>query len=437
MRKVVSFATVFVFVLSTFLPVAAQRVFPGVDQKRKIQSPRTREIRETTQFGDVTAHTDGRLTIIEWTMQTERSSVGFNVYRTDASGTKIISPEMIPGSAFLFADEPVFQQDYSFFDREGAVGASYTIENVALDGTRIFSNTAAVIEVDSITEAARGDSERKIDPTQKPLPLMDEILSLPKDLQSEVEENVTAPDPATHQWVIAQPGVVIGVDKSGLHRISRAQLEAGGFNVNTDPANWQLYERGVQQAIIVEPAGQYIEFMGKGIDTPESDTRAYFLINGPSAGKRIRVRTTRPNTGTVVSTNYRQTFSLKERTIYTNSIRNGDAENFWGRIVNNNATTLTFQLSGVDSQAATANINIRFQGFSSGLHNILIKLNGQSLPMAVSAGQLAFQVNHQIPTSMLIEGQNSLELQASASGDTSLFDQVNISFDRKHLVSNG
>src|SRR5690606_6043088 len=195
--------------------------------------------------------------------------------------------------------------------------------------------------------------------------------------------------------------------------------------------------RGVQQAIIVEPAGQYIEFMGKGIDTNESDTRAYFLINGPGAGKRMGLRTTRPNTGTVLSKNYQQTFSLKERTIYTTSIRNGDADNFWGRIINSNATTLSFQLSGVDHESLTANINLRFQGFSSGLHNIQIKLNGQSLPTAVSAGQLAFQLNQQIPTSLLLEGENTLEFQASASGDTSLFDQVNISFNRKHLVTNG
>jgi hypothetical protein len=141
MRKAVSFATVFVFVLSTFLPVAAQRTFPGVDQKRKAQTPPTREIREITRFGDVTARSDGRLTLIEWTMEAERSSVGFNVYRTDASGTKIISPEMIPGSAFLFADEPVFKQEYSFVDHESSHGASYTIENVAIDGARIFSAT--------------------------------------------------------------------------------------------------------------------------------------------------------------------------------------------------------------------------------------------------------------------------------------------------------
>src|SRR5690606_20582416 len=149
-------------------------------------------------------------------------------------------------------------------------------------------------------------------------------LSLPKDLGNYVEENAAIADPGTHQWVIAQPGVVIGVNKNGLHRVTRTELEAGGFNVNTDHNNWQLYDRGVQQAIIVDPAGQYIEFMGQGIDTNESDTRAYFLINGPSAGKRMRLRTARPNTGTVVSKNYQQTFSLKERTIYTNNIRNGE-----------------------------------------------------------------------------------------------------------------
>jgi hypothetical protein len=173
------------------------------------------------------------------------------------------------------------------------------------------------MEVDSIRDTPGSDSERKTDNKRRPEPIVDNAPLLPKDLQEEIGANAATPSPSTHQWVISQPGVLIGVDKSGLHRISRADLEAGGFNVNTDHNNWQLYERGVQQAIIVEPAGQYIEFMGKGIDTPESDTRAYFLINGPSAGKRIRQRTTRPNTGTVVSKNYYQTFGLKERTIYT------------------------------------------------------------------------------------------------------------------------
>src|SRR5690606_7578301 len=173
---------------------------------------------------------------------------------------------------------------------------------------------------------------------------------------------------------------------------------------------------------------------GQGIDTNESDTRAYFLINGPSAGKRMRLRTARPNTGTVVSKNYQQTFSLKERTVYTNNIRNGDLGNCWGRIINSNATTLTFDLSGVDMNSPTAYVNLRFQGFSSGLHNILIKLNGVSLPTAVSAGQLAFQVTYPVPASQLVEGQNSIEFQAANSGDTSLFDQVNISFDRKHIM---
>src|SRR5690606_8041949 len=83
----------------------------------------------------------------------------------------------------------------------------------------------------------------------------------------------------------------------------------------------------------------------------------------------------------------------------------------------------------------TAYVNLRFQGFSSGLHNILIKLNGVSLPTAVSAGQLAFQVTYPVPASQLVDGQNSIEFQAANSGDTSLFDQVNISFDRKHIMT--
>src|SRR5690606_30022867 len=191
-------------------------------------------VSETTRFGAIEAFSDGQRTLVRWTMAVERSSIGFNVLRTDASGTKVVSPEMVPGSAFVNGDEPAFAKENSFVDNQGSVGAIYSIENISLDGRSIFSEGVPAMPTAAVDSITRGDSEQKIDPKERQDPAEDSILSLPKDVDNYVQENAAIADPGTHQWVIAQPGVVIGVNKNGLHRVTRSELEAGGFNVNTD-----------------------------------------------------------------------------------------------------------------------------------------------------------------------------------------------------------
>ena len=119
---------------ANILPVAAQRGPLGGGSKRQVTTHTSKEVPETTRFGSVEAYSDGDRTLVKWTMAVERSSIGFNVLRTDAAGTKIVSPEMVPGSAFINGDEPVFAQEYSFIDSEGSVGAVYSLENISRDG---------------------------------------------------------------------------------------------------------------------------------------------------------------------------------------------------------------------------------------------------------------------------------------------------------------
>jgi hypothetical protein len=421
------------------VPAISQRKPVGVGHKQaNAERPEVRS--ETTTFGGITAYSDGHGAVINWETLIERSSLGFNVYRLDRSGTHLVSDEVIGGSALLNGAEPVFGEKYSIFDPAGDADVAYVVENISVSGERLMSDTVAAERVDNLTPYLTGPGEIiGIDRLSVKQFILDAPLSLPKEVGTIVEENALVPDPETHKWVIMQPGVRIGVKADGLFRVTRAELQAGGFNVDTDPALWQLYERGVQQSIIVGGNGDYIEFIGGSIDTPETDERAYFLINGPTNGKRIPTRVARPNTGTVVLPNNSQTFTLKERTNYTNQIRNGDAENFWGRVITAaNATTLNFELSGIDLSSPNAQLDLKFQGFSSGLHQVNITLNGQVLAPAVSAGQLAYTKSQTIPTSLLVEGQNSIVFQsASASNDSSLFDQINISFDRKFLADDG
>ncbi len=142
----------------------------------------------------------------------------------------------------------------------------------------------------------------------------------------------------------------IAVARDGIYRVTESDLIAAGLPNSIDPANLQLYHRGIEQAIWVEGqedgqlnAGDFIEFFGQKNDgtldaelyaTPASqphryynlfsDTTYYFLTVGPTAGKRMPVI---PWTGPSATP---ETFHWNEKLIilkdeYATGITYGDA----------------------------------------------------------------------------------------------------------------
>src|SRR5262249_33101272 len=111
----------------------------------------------------------------------------------------------------------------------------------------------------------------------------------PLAVQPQVAPEVTA------QWTLAgQAAMKLGVHKPGWDRVTQNDLVAAGFDAAVDAHNLQLFADGVEQAITVngEGDGQFdsgdsIEFYGTGVDTAFTDTRTYWLVAGPSAGRRI------------------------------------------------------------------------------------------------------------------------------------------------------
>jgi len=245
------------------------------------------------------------------------------------------------------------------------------------------------------------------------------------------------PNPATHANVISQPGVRIGVRTSDLIRVTFAQLAGAGFNTSGDNSLWQLYESGNEQAIKI--GAGYIEFLGKAVDTRETDMRMYYLVSGTSAGKRIPLTTLSlpQNPGSFVEdSTFDQTYVRKERTSYNAEILNGEADNFFGRaVISSVPTTATFALTGVDKQAAgTRRMRVRFQGFSFTNHQVQLTLNGNVLNPATGVGRQQFQTEYDIPVSFLLEGTNTLTMQSSTSGDSSLVDTLEIDFPKNFVA---
>ncbi len=427
MKKTLSICLLAIVSCSTCFPIFAQKSTNTGFSLNNLRRPATR-------FASAQAVTDGNGVFLEWIMEREIDNVGFYVYRSDYRGRELVS-EFIGGSSLRVGAYPMNGEKYTFFDAEGDVSSNYTIESLHMSGKKTAKDALMPKFVENLTELAGSTSQEMADFSKSKPTVTSNALHLTSEVSREVSRNLIASDIDTHNWVVAQPGVRIGVRKEGMYRVTKSALETGGFNVNSDPNFWQLYVEGVEQALIVGPNSEYIEFYGKGVDTVESDTGMYYLVSGTTAGKRIQSRGVRPAAGTVIAPNYEQSFIKKERTTYSNDILNGSAGNYWGRGVGSLTATVPFTLTAVDFQRSEAALEVKFQGFSFGPHSIQVVLNGQTLSPTNANGRAPFSGNYVVPTSFLLEGSNNLQLTAMGpTGDFSLFDSVSVNFGRKHIA---
>ena len=435
MKRAVSVFLLAILSVSASLPVFAQK-------SRSVARTKIAVPDNSTRFLRAEGFSDGSGVWLKWQMESETNNLGFYVYRIDADGKHLISPDLILGSAAQVGDQVLYGGEYNFFDAEGSARSAYVVENLLMNGTRSNSETFVPKQVANL-ESLSGFSSNEMLGRKKDKSdgtIANDALNLPKAIVSDIESNQIVPDINTHRAVIAQPGVKIGVRNEGLYRVTRTELQAGGFDVNSDSSLWQLYVEGNQQAIIVGANASYIEFYGRGVDTIESDTRLYYLITGSTAGKRIDTRLIRRTGSTVIAPNYSQTAVRKERTNYLSLVLNGDAENYWGRAVipppplPQLTPPYVFTLTGVDFARASVSVDLRFQGFSFVSHVVQVVLNGQTVGSATGLGREPFSASYNIPTSVLREGANSLVMTSGAAGDVSFFDSISISYARKYLA---
>ena len=444
MRKAISLVIAAVMLSSSVIPAFAQKRLANKSLAGKQAPPVAKKPSsnaESTRFANFTAYTDGTGVWLHWQMGAEVGNVGFNAYRVGKGGAELLDPTngIIPGAATHGREVPSYGESYSFFDGDGTGDSAYYIEALSLSGekaTTVQVYPQYVSELRSVTGLSREELERRGESTKNRIE--SNLLALDKELANEVSANTLAPDPVTHRSVISQPGVVrIGVKGEGLYRVTRAQLQAAGFNTATDSTLWQLYIEGVEQAIIVGPNADYIEFYGKGTDTPETDMRKYFLVNGAGPGKRIQTRVATRNTSTVVWPSYAQVSVRKQRTRWVDDIINGDAENYFGSAFNTaTIPTFTFNITGIDTNFPTARLRLKIQGYSSTDHAVEVTLNNQLLgTQPAGSGAFPFWIEFTVPTSLLLEGANSIKFKAvGAPTDFCFFDTLTLDFSRKYLA---
>ncbi|KXK01217.1 MAG: Gingipain R1 precursor [Acidobacteria bacterium OLB17] len=384
------------------------------------------------------AVSDGSGTILRWGLGKVASAIGFNVFRVTAKGIEQVNSAVIAGPAMKNGVEDAEGSTFQYFDKNGTPGTLYFYETIFLNGTRTRSQTtSALYNADLSGEFERAAAPYRIDRPTSPADLSKSVVDLPKTLRDEMLSSISKPNSRMQRRLCILDGTKIGIKKTGFYRVTANELSDVDFDVSSDPTTWQLWVDGNEVAFYVDPAGQFIEFFGRGIDTIQTNTRTYYLTSGLGVGKRFERRSMRPLGSNVTASRYDQTFESVERKQYVNTILNGDAENWWGRMVLDSPTAYTFTLSGIDPTLTGLPIRIALQGFTTQPHSVSLKLNGNVVGTATGSGQTPLVYNGTIPASFLVEGTNSLEMTSSGASDISLFDGIRISYPRNYLAVNG
>ncbi|MDQ3129683.1 MAG: C25 family cysteine peptidase [Acidobacteriota bacterium] len=419
---------VFTVVLSLLINSSAQAQRIGsADVNLRVQ-------KSSIKYNFINAFYDGRGVYLKWQTEYERKNFGFYIYRISGGGRELIDSSFVAGSALQVGGERSAGKNYVFYDADGDFNSKYVIESLDTNSNRKDSDLITPEYVNDLSEVTSSSSDfyAKVK-TESKTRFERNSLNMPKDLRLEYDGNQSLTDTETHRAVVAQSGVKIGVKKEGFYRVSRAELQTAGFDVNVNSASWQLFLNGVEQSIIIGGSGgDYIEFYGKGIDTAESDTAFYYLIAGSGNGKRINPITLRSIGGRVLAKSYNQAFVFKERTNYFSTILNGETENWFGRVISNSGATVTFNLNAVDFELAETAMKISLQGATLVAHQVKVQLNNQELEQITGNSYNVLSKEYKIPTQFLREGTNTLKLTA-ASG-LSVFESVRLSFNRRYTA---
>jgi len=388
------------------------------------------------RFQSEEAFTDGNGVFMRWQMERETGNLGFLVYRITGHGLEPVGDGIVQMSSGTSPARPEYGARYEFFDPQGSLGTAYAIVSRAVDGRQIQSPTFTPRFSNDLQADTGYTHEFMIQHAEwRGGRLTNGQPALNRELTAMVNASRPAPNPEVQHWTVTQPGVKIAVDREGLYRVTRAELEAAGFPVNSDSSTWRLFMNGNEQSILVGDGDQYIEFYGRGLDTYETDKRIYYLVQDTVAGKRMLSKLINSIGGNVVSNNYRYDTVYKERISYNPAILNGDNDNYFGNAITSTARTVSVSLSSVDASGPDALMQVNLVGLNNGPHNVRIQINGVDAGVLTGYGlYIQYGGTFVVPASLLHDGANSITLNTLVSSDANYFDSIKVNYSRKYAA---
>jgi hypothetical protein len=415
--------------------------------------------------------------LLEWGTESEVDNLGFNVYREEKGKLNRLTPSPVAGSALMAGPKTPLTAgvDYAWKDAvsKNSSDVKYWLEDIDLNGTRTMHGPISPVESTQLpgynrspllsqvgrseprgATASGGGSAREI---ETPATMSEEQRA--KGIgpeRSGSPPSTLRPPPAISasdsqlqtQWALAaQSAVKLLIRGPGWYRARQPELIAAGLDPAIDPRRLQLFVNGQQIPVMVsgEEDGRFdstdsIEFYGVGLDTPWTDARVYWLVQGSEPGQRMAV--VEGNRGQPTSADsFPFTVERKDRTVYFAALKNGEAENFFGPVVGLEEVHQTLTVRDLDpSPPGEAVLEVSLQGITDVPaqdpdHQVRIDLNGLKIGEMAFNGQALAVHEIRIPQQRLRQGPNTVTLKAiGGEGDFSLVDHVRLTYWRTYTA---
>jgi hypothetical protein len=406
--------------------------------------------------------------LLQWHAGNEIDNLGFHIYREQTGRLYQVTPQLIAGSAFLTGPATALRSgdSYSWWDRSSLSPVSYWLEDWDLNGKRTMHGPVVPVFTDQLTtvrpsapllsEIGTSQENREHDflkvqelrenlrqgPLKRLTQAMEQTVILSNDLQQVTQPSrKVSTNPSNQLNLAAGPAVKLLVRKEGWYRVTQPELVAAELDPTVDPKKLQLFVDGEEQSILVtgekdksfDPEDA-IEFYGVGLDTPFTDTRVYWLVEGNKSGKRIKQ--THGRGARLAADSFLFTVERKDRTVHFGALKNGDAENFFGPIVpppwpsTDKFVNQLITISNLDpSPQGEAALEVGLQGASMTPHRVRIFLNEIDLGVLAFKEQRKGKFSASVSQSRLLAGDNIVTLKSEGGdSDVTLVDYIRLSY---------
>jgi hypothetical protein len=383
-------------------------------------------------------------TLLEWQTGYEAGNLGFNLYREANGKREPVNPQLIAGSALRASSRLLAGESYGWWDISAIQNGVYWLEDLDLAGKSTWHGPVYARTIGSKPAShshaaliSKLGSEQPMAATSRPL---EPLAQLPTSATArQLADQLNLQSGQTP--LSSQPAVKISINRQGLYRLTQPQLVAAGLSETVDPRLLQLFvdDREIPITVLTGKDGRFdqssfIEFYGLGLDTPSTDRRTYWLVEGKPAGRRIR--TVEAEGVSSSSQSFTHTIERRDRSIYFSSLRNGERENFFGAVITSSGVEQTIFLSHVHpSTSLLATIEIVLQGVAELPHRVAVQLGGQTLGEIAFAGQQLGSGRFSVPHSQLNEGANTIRLTSlNGQGDVNLVERIRLSYEHQWVA---
>jgi len=379
--------------------------------------------------------------LVQWATGYESAHLGFHLWRERDGRRERLTPELIAGSALLTSDALTAGQRYTWRDEaarwlRGEV--RYWLEAYDLDGSRQWYGPVVLRQTREAVPLALLKNSPLLGHSTSRLGRQIEDDAVPVGAERAGREVVSrkagveeksGDDLEVQQWLAAQPAVKLRVRRTGWQRVTFGALVAAGLSPTADRARLQLYAHGRQVPLRVTAEG--IEFYGVADDTPDSGERVYWLIEGRTPGERVSLGVSAPTLRPTVQ-HFRSRVTRADKTIYFAALLNGDEDNFFGSVVTNSpvAQDIVVRDPAVAS-GEPAQVSVELQGVSLGAHTVNVWWNGQPLGAVTYTGRSVGQATWTVPGEQVLNGVNTVTLQATEAGDVNLVKTLTVEYARQ------